>query len=76
LEVSEPRPAVVPRLAQDRGGEMRVSFDKLVVTGDRVQAHPERSFGPIWWTTHTISNDGSARFWGKRRRFRGVRGMM
>jgi hypothetical protein len=61
LEVSEPRPAVVPRLAQDRGGEMRVSFDKLVVTGDRVRAHPERSFGPIWWTTHTISNDGSAR---------------
>ena len=61
LALTEPRPAVVPALAQDRGGSLRVAFERLLITGDKVAHHPTRSFGPIWWVTQAPSNDGSLR---------------
>ncbi len=48
-------------MQQTRGGALRVAFSRLLVTGERVSHHPDRSFGPIWWVTQTPSNDGTVR---------------
>ncbi len=61
LDLAKPRPPVVPALAQDRGGSLRVAFSRLLLAGEKVALHPERSFGPIQWVTQAPSNDGSVR---------------
>jgi hypothetical protein len=61
LDVAKPRPAEVPAIAQDRGGSLRIAFERLLLTGDKVAHHPERGFGPILWVTQSPSNDGSIR---------------
>ena len=61
LDAAKPRPAEVKAIAQDRGGSLRVAFERLLLTGDKVAHHPERGFGPILWVTQAPSNDGSIR---------------
>lgn len=61
LELNRPRPAVVPPIAQERGGSLRVAFERLLIAGDKVAAQPSHRFGPIWWVTQAPSNDGSLR---------------
>jgi alkaline phosphatase D len=56
--LSAPRPASLPKPNQKRGGTLRFAFDQIVVSGDKVDHHPERAFGPILWTTHTVTNQG------------------
>jgi len=57
VDPSAPRPASIPKPNQQRGGTLRFAFDQIVVSGDKVDHHPERAFGPILWTTHTLTND-------------------
>ena len=61
IDPEKQRPPTPPAIPQDRGSDLRMAFDRLLVTGDKVAEHPERSFGPILWTTQTPSNDGSLR---------------
>lgn len=61
IDPTQPRPASPPAISQDRGGDVRMAFDRLLITGAKVAHHPERSFGPILWVTQTPSNDGSLR---------------
>ncbi len=58
---AQPRPTAPPTISQDRGGDFRIAFDRLLVTGEKAAHHPKRSFGPILWVTQTPSNDGSLR---------------
>ena len=61
-DVTAPRPPQgAPVSAQTRGGTLRMAFDRLLVTGNKVAHHPERAFGPILWVTQAPSNDGSVR---------------
>jgi hypothetical protein len=60
IDVKAPRPkAGAPAMAQTRGGTLRIAFDRLLITGEKVEHHPERAFGPIYWVTQSSSNDGS-----------------
>ncbi|KAB2639212.1 MAG: hypothetical protein DVB25_06100 [Verrucomicrobia bacterium] len=61
IDSAKSRPSTTPAISQDRGGDFRMAFDHLLVTGDKAAHHPERSFGPILWVTQTPSNDGSLR---------------
>ncbi|MEI6607234.1 MAG: hypothetical protein WCP35_18130 [Verrucomicrobiota bacterium] len=61
IDTAQQRPPIAPAIPQDRGGDLRVAFDRLLVTGEKVAEHPDRSFGPILWVTQTPSNDGSLR---------------
>ncbi len=61
IDAAQQRPASPPALSQSRGGDLRIAFDHLLVTGEKVTHHPERGFGPILWVTQTPSNDGSVR---------------
>ena len=61
IDPALPRPTTPPAIPQDRGGDLRIAFDRLLVTGDKVAEHPERGFGPILWVSQTPSNDGSLR---------------
>lgn len=56
--LGDARPTNLPRMAQARGGNVRFSFDHLEVSGDKVRHDPERAYGPIMWTTHTLDNAG------------------
>ena len=38
-----------------RGGTLRLWFDDWEVSGSKLEAHPERSFGPIMFAMHTLS---------------------
>ena len=38
-----------------RGGSVRFWFDDWTVAGDKVDAHPDRSYGPILFAMHTLS---------------------
>lgn len=40
---------------QTRGGTMRFWFEDWTVDGSKVDAHPERAFGPILFTLYTVS---------------------
>ncbi|MGH9327431.1 MAG: alkaline phosphatase D family protein [Terriglobia bacterium] len=40
---------------QERGGTIRFWFSDFAVSGDKVDAHPERAFGPILFTFYTLS---------------------
>ncbi len=42
-------------LPQNRGGNVRFWFRDLRVSGDKVDHHPGRAFGPILFTQHTLS---------------------
>jgi len=44
------------RTGTERGGEYRFWFRDLRVSGSRVDAHPERAFGPILFALHTLSH--------------------
>jgi alkaline phosphatase D len=61
IDPMQQRPSKPPAIPQDRGGDTRMAFDRLLITGENVTHHPERSFGPILWVTQTPSNDGSVR---------------
>ena len=63
LDTAVPRPATgVPALGQERtGNSLLVGFDQLAITGEKVAHHPERAFGPVYWATHTVANDGTVR---------------
>ncbi len=38
------------------GTQARFWFRNLKVSGEKVQAHPDRAFGPILWAMHTLSD--------------------
>lgn len=40
-----------------RGGNVRLWFQDWKLSGDRVEAHPERAFGPILWSQYTLSHN-------------------
>ena len=58
-DLAAPRPAQLPPLSQKREGEGRFGFSKLEISGSKFKLLPERSFGPILWTTYTLDNDGT-----------------
>lgn len=49
-------------MRQGRGGDIRAAFSNFTLSGPGVAHHPDRTFGPIWWTTHTLTNDGQLTF--------------
>src|SRR5690606_14801106 len=59
VDLAAPRPPQLPPVSQVCKGEGRFAFSKLELEGGKVTRHPERSFGPILWTTHTLDNDGT-----------------
>jgi phosphodiesterase/alkaline phosphatase D-like protein len=61
IDAAEPRPATLKPIGQKRGGEGRFAFSAVTLDGGRVVARPERAFGPIFWTTYTLGNDGVLR---------------
>ncbi|MCX6874417.1 MAG: alkaline phosphatase D family protein [Verrucomicrobia bacterium] len=61
IDLTQPRPPTSPAIPQDRGGDVRMAFDHLLVTGEKASHLPDRSFGPILWVTQAPSNDGSLR---------------
>ncbi|MGC6427138.1 MAG: alkaline phosphatase D family protein [Akkermansiaceae bacterium] len=46
---------------QKGGGDFRFRFTNWLLSGPAVKAHPQRSFGPIWWTTHTVDDENDLR---------------
>jgi alkaline phosphatase D len=40
-----------------RDGNWRFWFGNLQVSGDKIDSHPERAFGPILWTMYTLSGN-------------------
>jgi hypothetical protein len=58
VDLSRPRPARASGPGQQRGGEFRFAFDRIALEGGKVARHPERAFGPIWWTSYTLTNQG------------------
>jgi alkaline phosphatase D len=48
-------PGFGERWGTERGGHYRFWFEDLHVGGTRVDAHPERGFGPILFALHTLS---------------------
>jgi hypothetical protein len=59
LDLAAPRPAEVPEIAQAREGEGRFGFSELSLGGEKFTLHPERSLGPVLWSTYTFDNDGT-----------------
>ncbi|HVX64903.1 MAG TPA: alkaline phosphatase D family protein [Pirellulales bacterium] len=57
--LNQPRPEQRAPLPQARGGEGRFAFSEWKLSGEQVQRRPERSFGPLLWTTYTLTNEGS-----------------
>jgi hypothetical protein len=49
----------VAPIPQARGGDGRFAFSDWTVSGSAVMRNSERGFGPILWTTHTLTNDGT-----------------
>ena len=43
------------RRGQRSGGNVRLWFRDWQVAGSKVEAHPERAFGPILWAQHTLA---------------------
>lgn len=48
-------------LNQRRAGEARFAFSNWKLSGSAIQSHPERTFGPIWWSTYTVHSDKKLR---------------
>jgi hypothetical protein len=59
LALDQPRPARVPPIPQERGGQGRFAFSNWTVKGAKVVHRPERAFGPVLWSTHTLANGGT-----------------
>lgn len=59
VDLTSPRPAKLDPPPRVREGEGRFAFSKLVLTGSKLDRHPEQAFGPIQWVTHTFDNDGT-----------------
>ena len=56
--IGSPRPAELPKISCERGGEACFRFSQIILSGDKVSAFPERAFGPILWTTQLPCSDG------------------
>jgi alkaline phosphatase D len=56
--IRQPRPGRVAGIAQQRGGDWRYAISRISLTGSKIVAHPERAFGPVLWTQHSV-NDGT-----------------
>ena len=56
--LSTSRPAEFEATSRRGGGTNRFAFNNVVLAGDKVAEHPERAFGPILWTTYTLTNEG------------------
>ncbi|MCH7224541.1 alkaline phosphatase D family protein [Haloferula sp. A504] len=61
MDAAKPRPPRQKPIAQKRGDEGRFAFSSVDISGGRVDAHPERAFGPILWSTYTLDNAGVLR---------------
>lgn len=46
---------------QKGGGDFRFRFTNWSLSGPAIKAHPDRKFGPIWWTTHTLDHKKTLR---------------
>lgn len=57
--LDRPRPKQLAPLPQARGGEGRFAFSAWTLGGDKVRLRAERAFGPLLWTSYTLTNDGS-----------------
>ena len=47
VDLASPRPAALDPLPRVREGEGRFAFSKLVLTGGKLDRHPERAGGPL-----------------------------
>lgn len=58
VDWSAERPAFtqVPNLGKRPGGTFACSFADWTLSGPKVQAYPERTYGPILWTQYTLSD--------------------
>ena len=54
--VREPRPAEVPKIAQNRAPGWRFGVSGMHLEGPKVEARPERAFGPLLWTQHSLQH--------------------
>lgn len=59
--VRAPERVELKPLNQGRGGHAQYAFSEWKIAGEAVKAHPERTFGPIWWTTYTVDQDKTLR---------------
>ena len=44
-------------LSKRVGGNTRFAFSDWQISGDKIAAYSDRTYGPILWTQHTLSND-------------------
>ncbi|MEO0338524.1 MAG: twin-arginine translocation pathway signal protein [Bacteroidota bacterium] len=53
-----PRPGFgeVPELGKKRGGNTLFQFSNWQLEGEKLTQYPERSYGPILWAQHTVSD--------------------
>jgi alkaline phosphatase D len=62
-DVSQTEASRVPTMSgfnmqhRARDGNWRFWFSDLQVSGDKIDLHPERTFGPILWTMYTLSGN-------------------
>jgi hypothetical protein len=59
VDLAAARPLRLSAMPQKREGEGRFGFSKVSVSGGKFARLPERSFGPVLWTTYTMDNDGT-----------------
>lgn len=52
--IGQPRPHRAPPIAQQRDGDWRFAISGFSLTGSKIEAHPERAFGPVLWTQHSV----------------------
>ena len=59
LDWSAKRPPYVEikELNKRVGGNTNFAFSHWKVSGDKIDVHEERAYGPILWAQHTLSND-------------------
>lgn len=48
-------------IEQTRGDEGRFAFSSIELDGSKIEARPERAFGPILWSSYTLDNRGTLR---------------
>ncbi len=56
--IRNPRPKNVTAIKQSRGGHWTGAVWQMRLSGEKVSARPERSFGPIYWCQHTLESGG------------------
>lgn len=57
--IRSPRPERVPTINQGRGGKWHAAISNISLSGEKITAHPDRSFGPIFWTQFTVESNGN-----------------